>query len=96
VNLREDLVDREGWNTLSVKVEGDRIQVWLNGEEIGVVRVTGPGKGKIGLYIEGQHPADLLRKSKRRGSKSAELSVREVLIKQLSEVDEKTAQPTKS
>jgi hypothetical protein len=96
VNLREDLVDREGWNTLSVKVEGDRIQVWLNGEEIGVVRVTGPGKGKIGLYIEGQHPADLLRKSKRRGSKSAELSVREVLIKQLSEVEEKTAQPTKS
>lgn len=54
VKLREDLVDREGWNTLSVKVEGDRIQVWLNGEEIGVVRVAGPAKGKIGLYIEGE------------------------------------------
>jgi len=72
VNLREDLVDREGWNTLSVRVEGDRIQVWLNGEEIGVVRVTGPAKGKIGLYIEGQHT-----------SKSSELSIREVQIQQL-------------
>ena len=76
-------MDREGWNTLSVRVEGDRIQVWLNGEEIGVVRVTGPVKGKIGLYIEGQHPADLFRKSKRRGSKSAELHVREVQIQKL-------------
>jgi len=72
VNLREDLVDREGWNTLSVRVEGDRIQVWLNGEEIGAVRVTGPGKGKIGLYIEG-YPV----------SKSAELQVREVQIQKL-------------
>ncbi|MFH1881078.1 MAG: family 16 glycoside hydrolase, partial [Planctomycetota bacterium] len=75
-NLRDDLVDREGWNTLSVKVEGDRIQVWLNGEEIGVVRVTGPGKGKIGLYIEG-HPT----------SKSTKLQVREVQIQQLTKAE---------
>lgn len=72
VNLRKDLVDREGWNTLSVKVEGDRIQVWLNGKEIGVVWVSGPAKGKIGLYIEG-HPV----------SRSAELHVREVQIQKL-------------
>jgi hypothetical protein len=76
VNLREDLVDREGWNTLSVKVEADRIHVWLNGEEIGVVRVMGPAKGKIGLYIEGQN-----------ASKSSELSVREVLIQKLSKAE---------
>jgi hypothetical protein len=72
VNLREDLVDRQGWNTLSVRVEGDRIQVWLNGEEIGVVRVSGPAKGKIGLYIEEQPTF-----------KSAELSIREVQIQKL-------------
>jgi len=72
VNLREDLVDRQGWNTLSVRVEGDRIQVWLNGEEIGVVRVTGPVKGKIGLYIKEQPT-----------SKSSELSIREVQIQKL-------------
>jgi len=78
VNLREDLVDRKGWNTLSVRVEGDRIQVWLNGEEIGVVRASGPAKGKIGLYIEG-----------RNASKSSELSVREVLIQKLHKAEQK-------
>jgi len=78
VNLREYLLDREGWNTLSVKVEGDRIQVWLNGEEIGVVRAAGPAKGKIGLYIEGQS-----------ASKSPELHIREVLIQRLGEEEEK-------
>ena len=68
-NFRADLIDRESWNTLSVKVEADRIQVWLNAEEIGTVRAAGPAKGKIGLYIE-KHPA----------SKSAELHIREVLV----------------
>ncbi len=47
-----------------------------------VARVTGPAKGEIGLYIEG-HPADLLRKSKQWGSRSAELHVREVQIQKL-------------
>jgi len=73
-NLREDLADREGWNTISVKVQGDRIGVWLNGEEVGVVRTSGPAKGKIGLHLEG-HPA----------YKTAELCVREVLLQQLGE-----------
>ncbi|MHC4510677.1 MAG: family 16 glycoside hydrolase, partial [Planctomycetota bacterium] len=71
-NFREDLVDRESWNTLSVKVEGDRVQVWLNGEEIGAVRTAGPAKGKIGLYI-----------AKTPASESSELSVREVLVQRL-------------
>jgi hypothetical protein len=72
VNLCDDLIDKEGWNTLSAKVQGDRIQVWLNAEEIGVVRAAGPDKGKIGLYIEGK-PA----------SRSTELQVREVQIQRL-------------
>ncbi len=73
VNMREDFIERESWNTLSVRVEGDRIQVWLNAEEIGAVRAAGPVKGKIGLYIEGENT-----------SKSSELSVREVQILRLS------------
>ena len=72
VNLNEGLVDRESWNTLSVKVEGDKVQVWLNGEEIGSVRATGPAKGRVGFYI-GKLPS----------SKSVEFSVREVLIQRL-------------
>jgi hypothetical protein len=76
-NIREDLVDRESWNTISAKVEGDKIQVWLNGEEIGSVRGIEPAKGNIGLYIK-KHPA----------SKSAEFSVREVLIQELPKTEE--------
>ena len=71
-NLRDDLFDPEGWNTLSAKVEGDRVQVWLNGEEIGAVLTGGAGQGRIGLRIEG-------------GSETAELAVREVLVQKLPE-----------
>ncbi len=75
-NIREDLVDRESWNTISARIEGDKVQVWLNGEEIGSVRGIEPEKGKIGLYIE-KNPV----------SKTAEFSVREVLIQKLSEAE---------
>jgi len=76
VNLHEDLIERESWNTISVRVEGGRIAVWLNAEEIGAVRISGPAKGKIGLCIESD-PA----------SKSEELHVREVQIQRLSKAD---------
>lgn len=76
VNLREDFEDRESWNTISIKVQSDRIQVWLNGEEIGVVRAGGPARGKVGLYIS---KAD---------SKPAELIIREVLIQKLVKAEE--------
>jgi hypothetical protein len=74
VNWCEDLIDRESWNTISVKVEGDKIQVWLNGEEIGAVRTIASPKGKIGLHIENHPP-----------SKDTQLCVREVLIQRISE-----------
>jgi len=77
-NIREDLVDRESWNTISARVEDDKVQVWLNGEEIGSVRGIQPERGKIGLYIE-KHP----------DSKTAEFSVREVLIQKLAEAEDK-------
>lgn len=82
-NLREDFVDREGWNTISVKVKGDRIGVWLNGEEVGAIRISGPAKGKIGLHIE-REPV----------SKAGELSVREVLVQRLGEPLEKASAPS--
>ena len=77
-NIREDLVDHESWNTISARVEGDKVQAWLNGEEIGSVRGIVPAKGKIGLYIE-KPPA----------SKSGQFSVREVQIQKLAEPEEK-------
>jgi len=75
-NLDGELVDRESWNTISVRVEGDKVRVWLNGEEIGSVRAVGPAKGRVGLYI-----------AKPPASKRAELSVREVLIQRLAGPD---------
>jgi hypothetical protein len=80
VNFREDLMDPEGWNTISAKVQGNGIQVWLNGEEVGAVWLPGPKKGKIGLHIEG-----------RSASKPSELHVREVLIQRLAETEEPVA-----
>jgi len=74
LNPRADLEDRQSWNTISARVQGDRVQVWLNGEEVGTLRVKGPGKGKIGLHLE-SGPA----------YKAAELSVREVLVQRLGE-----------
>jgi hypothetical protein len=73
-NMRRDLFDREAWNTISVKVRGDRLQVWLNGEEVGSIRLDGPRKGRIGLHLEGGP-----------SYKRAELRVREALIQQLEE-----------
>jgi hypothetical protein len=79
-NLQKNLMDLESWNTLSVKVEGDRVQVWLNGQEIGAIRAAGPAKGKIGLYVAGS-PA----------SKSSELCVREVLVQKITHPEEKAS-----
>ena len=81
-NLRENLVDRESWNTISVKVQDKRFQVWLNGEEVGAIRAEGPVKGKIGLHIETDPEY-----------KAATLYVREVLIQKLGKSAEKALAP---
>jgi hypothetical protein len=77
LNLHEDFEDRESWNTISIKVEGDRTQVWLNGEEIGVVRAAGPAKGRIGLYL-----------SQQGDSEPSELTVREAMVQRLVKSEE--------
>jgi hypothetical protein len=77
-NLREDLFDREGWNTLSVEVRGDRVQVWLGGEEIGAARIAGPAKGRIGLHLDGG-----------RAFQHGQLVVREVLVHRLADAPAK-------
>ena len=80
VNLRQDLLDRQSWNTISVKLQGDRIQVWLNGQEVGAVRIGRLTKGRIGMHLDKQ-PA----------SKAGQLHIREVLIQRLIEPEESTA-----
>jgi len=67
INLDKQLVDYEGWNTLSVKVQGQQVQVWLNGESVGAVRVPGATAGPLGLYLA-------------KGPKGSLLTVREIQL----------------
>jgi len=70
-SLQRDLTDRESWNTLSIKVEGPRTQVWLNGAEIGAVCAEGPERGRIGLYLESN------------ASSETEIQISEILVRKL-------------
>ncbi|MBN2129310.1 MAG: DUF1080 domain-containing protein [Sedimentisphaerales bacterium] len=70
-SLQRDLTDRESWNTLSIKVEGPRTQVWLNGAEIGAACAEGPQQGRIGLYLESNV------------SSKTEIQISEILVKKL-------------
>ena len=78
-NLRADLLEVGGWNTLSVEVRGRRVAVWLNGTEVGAVCCVMPAKGRIGLCVGGG-AAD----------KNVELAVREVTIQSLPDEEAKT------
>jgi hypothetical protein len=71
-NLRGDLLDEEGWNTVTVEYRGPRVAVSLNGEEIGSVTIAGASEGRIGLHVE-QRPAS-----------AATFTVREIQIQKLS------------
>ncbi len=72
VSLDEELTDKESWNTISVKSQGNRVAVWLNGEQIGSVRAVGPAEGHVGFYLA---PAD--------SGEAGELTIREVMMKEL-------------
>ena len=75
-NFQKELTDREGWNTLSVRVEDRRVQVWLNAEEIGAALVEGPEEGRIGIHLESQP-----------GASAAEIQIREIQVKKLAKPD---------
>jgi len=71
-NPRRDLFDPEGWNTIAAEIRDDRLQIWLNGEEIGAARTVGPTKGRIGVYLKGG--ADY---------RSAEITIGEIRLRDL-------------
>jgi len=53
INADKDLVNREGWNTLTVRAQGDHLQVWLNGSPVAEARDSTSDTGRIGFQI---HP----------------------------------------
>ena len=72
VNLDKTLENRDGWNTIKIRAEGDHLQVWLNGRQVADVHDTTSDSGSIGFQV---HPGAEFGPMK--------IVVREVLIKEL-------------
>jgi hypothetical protein len=53
MNKDGSLIDRDGWNTLSVRAEGRRLQIWLNGTQVADVQDDSSDSGRIGFQV---HP----------------------------------------
>jgi hypothetical protein len=77
-NLRESTVDRLTWNTILVEARQNQYSTWLNGEEIGRVRIDGPSKGKIAIHMAGHT-----------GNKESRLQISEINIELLDELSKK-------
>lgn len=51
INPDKSLVDRDGWNTMRIRAEGDHLQVWLNGKQTADVRDDTTSSGRIGFQV---------------------------------------------
>ena len=72
MNEDKTLVNREGWNAIKVRAEGDHLQVWINGHQVADVHDDTTDSGKFGFQI---HPGDQFGPMK--------IVVRELLLKEL-------------
>jgi hypothetical protein len=72
VNLDKSLENRDGWNTIKIQAQGDHLQVWLNGRQVGDVHDSTTDSGKIGFQV---HPGAEFGPMK--------IVVREVLLREL-------------
>lgn len=72
MNTDKTLVDRDGWNTMKIRAEGDHIQIWLNGRQVADVQDDTSDSGKIGFQV---HPGEEFGPMK--------IIVREMLLKPL-------------
>jgi len=72
MNTDKTLVDRDGWNTMKVRAEGNHLQIWLNGRQVADVHDDTTDSGKIGFQV---HPGEQFGPMK--------IIVREMLLKPL-------------
>jgi hypothetical protein len=72
INDDPSLVNRDGWNTIKVRAEGDHIQIWLNGHQVADKHDDTTDSGKIGFQV---HPGEQFGPMK--------IVVRELLLKEL-------------
>jgi len=74
MNTDKTLVDRDGWNTITIRAEGNHIQVFLNGRQVADVHDQTTDSGRIGFQV---HPGEVFGPMK--------IVVREVLLQKLGE-----------
>ncbi len=72
INEDPSIVNREGWNTIKVRAEGDHLQIWLNGHQVADVHDNTTDSGKLGFQV---HPGAEFGPMK--------IVVRELLLKPL-------------
>jgi hypothetical protein len=72
MNEDKTLVNREGWNTIKVRAEGEHLQIWINGHKVADVHDDTTDSGKIGFQV---HPGEQFGPMK--------IIVRELLLKEL-------------
>ncbi len=72
MNTDKTLVNRDGWNTMEVRAEGDHVQIWLNRRQVADVRDNTTDSGRIGFQV---HPGAEFGPMK--------IVVREMLLKAL-------------
>jgi len=72
INKDKTLVNRDGWNTIKIRAQGDHLQMWFNGKLTADVHDTTSDSGTIGFQV---HPGAEFAPMK--------IVVREVLIKKL-------------
>lgn len=72
INPDRSLENRDGWNVMRIRAQGDHLQVWLNGRQVADVRDDTSDSGRIGIQIH-----DGVQYG------SMKITVREVLLKEL-------------
>ena len=72
MNTDKELVDREGFNTIKIRTQGQNIKIWVNSTQVADVNDDTSDTGKVGFQI---HAGDRFGKMK--------IVVKEILIKPL-------------
>jgi hypothetical protein len=74
INADKSIEERDGWNTMTIRAEGDRLRAWLNGRQTADVRDTLSDSGRIGFQV---HAGDQFARMK--------IMIREARLQQLTD-----------
>ncbi len=69
-NLKKDLMDRLGWNTVIVELKADACAVTVNGEKVGSVRIENHAKSPVGIHME-------------KSNKAGQISISEIYLQRI-------------